>query len=166
MAAKGQVLIGFWGVIRCFCGRCGLARTPLRLAPGKIGFERRGEALRPIGGFGGFLGHLRLISAMSPGCQGATCDDSLIAAGQCGTSPPASRIASRRTGEPLLVRCGSSVVEHPLGKGEVESSILSRSTIKPPYLQLFFESAVLPSAIGICWGSSRGSRTCQGASRV
>src|SRR5262245_1123365 len=25
-------------------------------------------------------------------------------------------------------RCGSSVVEHPLGKGEVESSILSRST--------------------------------------
>ena len=27
--------------------------------------------------------------------------------------------------------CGSSVVEHSLGKGEVESSILSRSTIKP-----------------------------------
>ena len=26
-------------------------------------------------------------------------------------------------------RCGSSVVEHSLGKGEVESSILSRSTI-------------------------------------
>nr|CBI82931.1 hypothetical protein BARSC_190204 [Bartonella schoenbuchensis R1] len=27
--------------------------------------------------------------------------------------------------------CGSSVVEHSLGKGEVESSILSRSTIPP-----------------------------------
>jgi hypothetical protein len=27
--------------------------------------------------------------------------------------------------------CGSSVVEHSLGKGEAESSILSRSTIKP-----------------------------------
>ena len=27
--------------------------------------------------------------------------------------------------------CGSSVVEHSLGKGEVESSILSRSTINP-----------------------------------
>ena len=26
--------------------------------------------------------------------------------------------------------CGSSVVEHSIGKGEVESSILSRSTIK------------------------------------
>ena len=29
----------------------------------------------------------------------------------------------------LFNRCGSSVVEHSLGKGEVESSILSRSTI-------------------------------------
>ena len=30
------------------------------------------------------------------------------------------------------VRCSSSVVEHPLGKGEVESSILSCSTIRLP----------------------------------
>jgi len=28
-------------------------------------------------------------------------------------------------------RCGSSVAEHTLGKGEVESSILSHSTIRP-----------------------------------
>lgn len=35
--------------------------------------------------------------------------------------------------------CGSSVVEHSLGKGEVESSILSRSTIPPAssLLQIF-----------------------------
>ena len=93
MAAKGQVLIGFRGVFRGFCSRCVLARTALRLAPGKIGLERLGKTLGPIGGFRGFLGHLRLISVMPPGCQGAMCDDSLIAAGQCGTSPPASRIA-------------------------------------------------------------------------
>ena len=31
--------------------------------------------------------------------------------------------------------CGSSVVEHSLGKGEVESSILSRSTIISETLQ-------------------------------
>jgi hypothetical protein len=31
------------------------------------------------------------------------------------------------------ISCGSSVVEHSLGKGEVESSILSRSTIKNPF---------------------------------
>ena len=36
-------------------------------------------------------------------------------------------------------RCGSSVVEHSLGKGEVESSILSRSTIPNPCLQSFFD---------------------------
>ncbi len=36
--------------------------------------------------------------------------------------------------------CGSSVVEHSLGKGEVESSILSRSTI----LFFFFCLALLP----------------------
>ena len=37
---------------------------------------------------------------------------------------------SPRFGEPASParRCGSSVVEHSLGKGEVESSILSRST--------------------------------------
>ena len=32
--------------------------------------------------------------------------------------------------------CGSSVVEHSLGKGEVESSILSRSTSLPPLKSL------------------------------
>ena len=37
--------------------------------------------------------------------------------------------------------CGSSVVEHSLGKGEVESSILSCSTIRPP----FFLRTLLPS---------------------
>ncbi len=36
-------------------------------------------------------------------------------------------------------RCGSSVVEHSLGKGEVESSILSRSTILRPRLHSFFD---------------------------
>ena len=30
----------------------------------------------------------------------------------------------------IIESCGSSVVEHSLGKGEVESSILSRSTSK------------------------------------
>src|SRR5690606_35479870 len=39
-------------------------------------------------------------------------------------SPPR---VQRRTSR----RCGSSVVEHSLGKGEVESSILSHSTISP-----------------------------------
>ncbi len=33
-------------------------------------------------------------------------------------------------GHPRRRRCSSSVVEHPLGKGEVESSILSCSTSK------------------------------------
>ena len=36
---------------------------------------------------------------------------------------------ARRTAASAKVRCCSSVVEHSLGKGEVESSILSCSTI-------------------------------------
>ena len=36
---------------------------------------------------------------------------------------------------PPSASCGSSVVEHSLGKGEVESSILSRSTIPSPCLE-------------------------------
>ncbi len=80
MAAKGQVLIGFGRLVRRFWLRCGLARTALRLAAGEIGFECLGEALGAIGRFGGFFGHLRLISGMFAGCQGAACDDGLIAA--------------------------------------------------------------------------------------
>src|SRR5258707_278080 len=41
----------------------------------------------------------------------------------CGRFAPASR-------RPCLLRCRSSVVEHSLGKGEVDSSILSGSTRK------------------------------------
>ena len=41
--------------------------------------------------------------------------------------------------------CGSSVAEHSLGKGEVESSILSRSTIK-----------ILSRAQGVLQSSQRG----------
>jgi hypothetical protein len=45
----------------------------------------------------------------------------------CGTRPASRRSADRR----MRFRCcSSSVVEHSLGKGEVESSILSCSTIK------------------------------------
>ncbi len=36
-------------------------------------------------------------------------------------------VAERRP-KTIFLSCGSSVVEHSLGKGEVESSILSRST--------------------------------------
>ncbi len=36
---------------------------------------------------------------------------------------------------PRIARCSSSVVEHSLGKGEVESSILSCSTILTPAAQ-------------------------------
>ncbi len=47
--------------------------------------------------------------------------------------------------------CGSSVVEHSLGKGEVESSILSRSTIQTVLCTIFFslppKSAVINSAV-------------------
>ena len=41
---------------------------------------------------------------------------------------PAAPLAASPAG--WAVSCGSSVVEHSLGKGEVESSILSRSTIQ------------------------------------
>lgn len=44
-------------------------------------------------------------------------------------------------------RCGSSVVEHSLGKGEVESSILSRSTIRHSVFANFcFVSLYTPRA--------------------
>ena len=50
-----------------------------------------------------------------------------------GTGPmrhtPALRKIKNRSGE----SCGSSVVEHSLGKGEAEGSIPSRSTIKKRY---------------------------------
>lgn len=50
----------------------------------------------------------------------------------CIPRPPVADTAPHRTGPAgTRVRCGSSVVEHSLGKGEVESSILSRSTIHP-----------------------------------
>jgi hypothetical protein len=51
-----------------------------------------------------------------------------------------------------LVRCSSSVVEHPLGKGEVESSILSCSTIK--IKDLAENLKVLYRAKGRCRGAS------------
>jgi hypothetical protein len=51
---------------------------------------------------------------------------------------PASQIR-RRKGQ----RCRSSVVEHSLGKGEVESSILSGSTIYPLILRNFLEMTAL-----------------------
>src|SRR5262249_11820056 len=37
---------------------------------------------------------------------------------------------------PAAGRCRSSVVEHPLGKGEVVSSILTGSTIKPGFYRI------------------------------
>ena len=42
----------------------------------------------------------------------------------------------------VLVSCGSSVVEHTLGKGEVESSILSRSTRKIKQIQQIVKSKI------------------------
>ena len=47
--------------------------------------------------------------------------------------------------------CRSSVVEHSLGKGEVDSSILSGSTTKPGQittLRIVAESRTLPAASG------------------
>src|SRR5262245_64234714 len=41
-------------------------------------------------------------------------------------------------------RCRSSVVEHPLGKGEVVSSILTGSTTKAPGIELLQNSARVP----------------------
>ncbi len=58
------------------------------------------------------------------------------------TSPTiATRVLHLRAGYGTVfragryLRCSSSVVEHSLGKGEVESSILSCSTIFPQHFQ-------------------------------
>ena len=47
-------------------------------------------------------------------------------------------VAERRP-KTIFLSCGSSVVEHSLGKGEVESSILSRSTS----IQFHLQSVIL-----------------------
>ena len=47
----------------------------------------------------------------------------------------ATYAALRKFKKPSGESCGSSVVEHSLGKGEAESSILSRSTIYFKYLE-------------------------------
>jgi hypothetical protein len=85
---------------------------------------------------------LRGSLARGPHCCGAV--RIVVPLVSARTRPPARPLASisglcdirARFGifEPLGESCGSSVVEHSLGKGEVESSILSRSTIKISYL--------------------------------
>src|SRR3974390_3933867 len=45
--------------------------------------------------------------------------------------------------------CRSSVVEHPLGKGEVECSIHSGSTMKPAEINVFLTAGFCVSAV--CW---------------
>ena len=52
-------------------------------------------------------------------------------------------VAERRP-KTIFLSCGSSVVEHSLGKGEVESSILSRST----RLQFNLQSVIFTAETG------------------
>ena len=98
-----------------------IAPAGLRLAAAEIGAQGFGETIGPFLGFG-FGGRTHLISNFMrvAACTGA----SLVALGR-----RAGRVSS---GKFPGKRCSSSVVEHSLGKGEVESSILSCSTILSP----------------------------------
>ena len=61
--------------------------------------------------------------------------------------------------------CSSSVVEHSLGKGEVESSILSCSTINSPDLLTLFSLKSRPAAPHVDQISPRAflQRRCEAA---
>ena len=131
-------------VIICLGRSAGLCVTSLGPCPGlslrlvfpapHIGFQSRLQPLfadhcgtkvvvRP-----GFARHGRLCSA-TPGKRPVPLPISSCAER---TLRLITRHASFGIAQNLTRRCGSSVVEHTLGKGEVESSILSHSTILAP----------------------------------
>src|SRR5690606_10090789 len=104
-------------------------RLRLRLAPRDVRLERRLQpvarvlARRAAGGFRGFPVHAALST-----WDGATRPDRV---------PDAARLRLRggeiaSNTRPTKAGCSSSEVEHSLGKGEVESSILSCSTTPIP----------------------------------
>ena len=66
----------------------------------------------------------------------------------CHTPEPMAQAPRRPTRPaPVWPCCGSSVVEHSIGNGEVESSILSRSTSYSNKINVLEKSSVLQSSI-------------------
>ncbi len=127
MAAAAGRLIAAGAGFRLWRGlilRPGLfrPRTGLRLAPLEVFAECRGQPglFCGIRGIGLFV-HKTPVSRSAGGFK--LCLRGLTPYGK--PCPLAVGLLPRDLPE----RCGSSVVEHSLGKGEVESSILSHSTI-------------------------------------
>ena len=119
--------------VRSRIGRAGPAGACLGLAFHQIGAQCLGQPrLAVVGG-----PVLRFLPAFHPIFQhpGSSVIDSekygaaMSANGFSQTSTDALRLPVQYGRSPAIASCGSSVVEHSLGKGEVESSILSRSTI-------------------------------------
>jgi hypothetical protein len=71
---------------------------------------------------------IRTLSGPACGQDGRTPDGTAISRAISGLHPPRPEARKAALGQPG--RCCSSVVEHSLGKGEVESSIPSSSTIQ------------------------------------
>jgi hypothetical protein len=119
----------------------------LRLATLEIVAQGRAEALAAIGiGRFGRRGH---VANLGPTRAGRKEGISPLGAGPprpCADSALMARIAPFPRGRPDFLRrparCGSSVVEHSLGKGEVESSILSRSTRQRTEIKHFDDRAL------------------------
>ena len=160
-----------------FCARLAGKRRQLPLNPAPRGPENaRSASLRLRPWFRAFAGTERTDRAWAPGparapapCGGAGSRAAPLPAARrrfrscriCRSFPPwppgikGRRRACKRSldragmiGYSLAPqRCRSSVVEHPLGKGEVESSILSGSTIRPP--------ASAPRTHAHCYSSTR-----------
>ena len=110
------------------------AAAHLRLAAAQVFPERRGQTLLPTAFFRSVIAlrlvrHKPLVTSQAADGQGVRI--ALHRGGACGSYPPA--FAPQLRGAARLFRCRSSVVEHPLGKGEVECSIHSGSTT--PYQQ-------------------------------
>ena len=103
--------------------------------------QGRGGERRPSPRWNGSGGPLSISVHSTGGTRSSTHNPALAA--RITTSGGAARLAKRRglvylRGPPARAPgCRSSVVEHPLGKGEVESSILSGSTSFPPVCRRF-----------------------------
>ncbi len=95
-------------------------------------------------------------SAPAQACGGRACASPTLVA----------RIATfrrPRSTRPAGQRCRSSVVEHSLGKGEVDSSILSGSTTKPNALSITAHEIRRCNAIELAGGPTSGSLVCSGS---
>ena len=115
------------------------------LAFGQAG--RTGRRLR-------FIGHERLFTTESGAVHPSLHDGGRY--GSFRRHSPAAAFAA------LPRRCRSSVVEHPLGKGEVNSSILfgSTSPSRGKYrLQAARCGGLLPGGWAACWRRGRNGRT-------